>query len=153
MNERAVGADSQRAPDPAPRLCTLVADGLPTRTLAAEPSRPRGRRVQRIQHPLTPLVVVAIALAVSHMLGIAVAVVPVVPLALLVVSLLLGRYPGEEVLARLAARLRPSRRPRGRLRARGRAPRLIAPSGGLLLALRLSARAPPLAPARPPIGQ
>jgi hypothetical protein len=72
---------------------------------------------------------------------------PVVPLLVLLAFLLLGRYPGCEAIVRLseriAARAHPpaaaARRPR-----RPRAPRSFAPGGGLLIALGLAQRPPPL---------
>jgi hypothetical protein len=69
-----------------------------------------------------------------------------VPLLLLLVSLLLGRYPGAEVAMRLAERIAS----RARLLAtaarswrRPRPPASHAARGGLLLAFGLSGRAPP----------
>jgi hypothetical protein len=73
---------------------------------------------------------------------------PAVPLLLLLVALLLGRYPGCEAIVRLAERIAAARdRPRaGTARhVRPRRPRSFAPGGGLLLALSLSGRAPPSA--------
>jgi hypothetical protein len=72
---------------------------------------------------------------------------PAVPLLLLLVALLLGRYPGCEAIVRLSERLAararseasggaPSRRPK--------APRSFAPGGGLLIALGRAQRPPPL---------
>lgn len=70
---------------------------------------------------------------------------PVVPLLVLLAFLLCGRYPGCEAIVRFSERLARLRRPRGSgavqrqlLRSRS-----FAPSGGLLLALSLSGRAPP----------
>jgi hypothetical protein len=73
---------------------------------------------------------------------------PAVPLLVLLICLLCGRYPGCETIVRLserlAARSRPERgratRPRPPLR-----PRSFAPGGGLLIALGLAQRPPPLA--------
>lgn len=69
-----------------------------------------------------------------------------VPLLLLLVSLLLGRYPGAEVAMRLAERIAS----RARLLAttarnwhRPQPPASHAARGGLLLAFGLSGRAPP----------
>jgi hypothetical protein len=70
---------------------------------------------------------------------------PVVPLLVLLAFLLFGRYPGSEVIARLAER-RGSRDPARRVAAAvrpPRPPRAFAPGGGVLLALSLSGRAPP----------
>jgi hypothetical protein len=72
---------------------------------------------------------------------------PVVPLLLLLVALLLGRYPGHEAIVRLSNRIAarrgsgPSRAARSRL---PQAPRSFAPGGGLLIALGLAQRPPPL---------
>ncbi|HVY77510.1 MAG TPA: hypothetical protein VG898_03290 [Solirubrobacterales bacterium] len=70
-----------------------------------------------------------------------------VPLLLLLGSLLCGRYPGIETIVRISERLlaaasirRASRRP-----PRPRSPRVQAIRGGLLLALGLAQRPPPLA--------
>jgi hypothetical protein len=70
-----------------------------------------------------------------------------VPLLLLLVSLLLGRYPGCEVAMRLADRL--AARGRGRAtravsRHCPRPPATRAPHGGLLIAFGLAQRPPPL---------
>ncbi|HXS47460.1 MAG TPA: hypothetical protein VN756_08350 [Solirubrobacterales bacterium] len=70
-----------------------------------------------------------------------------VPLLLLVAALLLGRYPGCEAALRLAERF--ASRARANLRAAGnwrrpRPPASHAARGGLLLALGLSGRAPPV---------
>ena len=71
---------------------------------------------------------------------------PVLPLLFLLVALLLGRYPGHEAIVRLSEKLaarsagsaaaRPQRLPKAR--------RSFAPGGGLLIALGLSPRPPPL---------
>jgi hypothetical protein len=71
---------------------------------------------------------------------------PVVPLLFLLVALLLGRYPGCEAIVRLSERIAARRRrPRA---ARPRSGHRRAPThaahGGLLLALGLCGRAPPL---------
>ncbi len=73
---------------------------------------------------------------------------PAVPLLALLAALLLGRYPGHEAIVRLSERLAARSRPRraaGRRPRAPRPPRSFAPTGGLLLALGLSGRAPPLA--------
>jgi hypothetical protein len=72
-------------------------------------------------------------------------VLALLPLALLVCSLLLGHYPGCDTIVRLSARFAP----RGRSRAARKpflpkAPRLRGPSGGLLIALSIAQRPPPL---------
>jgi len=70
-----------------------------------------------------------------------------VPPLLLLVSLLLGIYPGCEAVVRLSERI-ATRRHR---RVASRQPRPLAPtrlsaSGGLLIAFGLAQRPPPLAP-------
>ena len=68
------------------------------------------------------------------------------PLLLLVVSLLLGHYPGYEAIVRLAERIATQPRLRGAKRhAHPRAPRSHAASGGLLIAFGIAQRPPPLA--------
>jgi hypothetical protein len=71
---------------------------------------------------------------------------PALPLLGLLLTLLLGRYPGCEAIVRLSERIAASRRPdlaaKGR-RSAPRPPRSFAPGGGLLLAFSLSGRAPP----------
>jgi hypothetical protein len=72
---------------------------------------------------------------------------PAVPLLALVACLLFGRYPGHEAIVRLSERL--ASRSRRQQPAAGHRrvplrPRSFAPGGGLLLALSLSGRAPPL---------
>jgi hypothetical protein len=73
-------------------------------------------------------------------------VLPAVPLLALVVLLLLGRFPGEQTIERLARRIAGARRreirrdPRTRLVAR---PPSWAPRGGLLIAFGLARRPPP----------
>jgi hypothetical protein len=72
---------------------------------------------------------------------------PVVPLLLLLVSLLFGRYPGHRAIVRLSERFATRGRNRGRSVSR-RAPRppcRFAAAGGLLIALSLAQRPPPLA--------
>lgn len=72
---------------------------------------------------------------------------PVVPLLFLLVALLLGRYPGHRAIVRLSERLaaRSRRLTSPRLRPRApRPPRSFAPGGGLLIALSLAQRPPPL---------
>jgi hypothetical protein len=71
---------------------------------------------------------------------------PLLPLLLLVVALLLGRYPGCEAVVRLAEHIaaRSGTGPgTGNRRLRPHRPRSFAPGGGLLMALSLSGRAPP----------
>jgi hypothetical protein len=70
------------------------------------------------------------------------------PFLALIVPLLAGRYVGEEQIARLAAawapRTHPARRIRGGAVVR-RAPRVLVPRGGRLLATSLAVRPPPAA--------
>lgn len=90
-----------------------------------------------------PLSALAVAVAAVLALGSAQMLLPVLPLLGLVASLLLGRYPGEEVLARLGRRTRPRRE---RDSAPPAFPAWAFPSParhGLLLAASLSGRAPP----------
>jgi len=68
---------------------------------------------------------------------------PAVPLLILLGALLLGRYPGHRTIVRLSERLAARSRPRPAAPRRPRPPRSFAPTGGLLLALGLSGRAPP----------
>jgi hypothetical protein len=72
---------------------------------------------------------------------------PAVPLLFLLVPLLLGRYPGCEAIVRFSERIatrsgRPVRR-NARPR-RPQPPRFFAPAGGLLIALGIARRPPPL---------
>jgi hypothetical protein len=72
---------------------------------------------------------------------------PVVPLLALLAFLLLGRYPGCDAIVRLSERIAARSRPRAVSAARPRrprAPRSFAASGGLLIALGLAQRPPPL---------
>jgi hypothetical protein len=73
-------------------------------------------------------------------------VLPAVPLLVLLAFLLLGRFPGEQAIARLSRRLstaapRPGRRAANRRRLGGRVP--AAPRGGLLIGCGLARRPPP----------
>lgn len=84
--------------------------------------------------------------ATTHLQGYLEVVLPVVPLLLLVFSLLGGFYPGCDAIVRLAERIAAS--PRRRVAAnqpRPSAPRSHAAHGGLLIALGLAQRPPPLA--------
>ena len=72
---------------------------------------------------------------------------PVLPLLFLLVALLLGRYPGHEAIVRLSERIAARSRSDSTAAARPRqpqAPRSFAPAGGLLIALGLAQRPPPL---------
>jgi hypothetical protein len=72
---------------------------------------------------------------------------PALPLLALLLALLLGHYPGCEAIVRLAERIAYRD---GKPAAPGRTalpkpPRAFAPSGGLLIALGLAQRPPPVA--------
>jgi hypothetical protein len=72
---------------------------------------------------------------------------PVVPLLALLLCLLFGRYPGCEAIVRLSERLACEGRSRRRPTSPPRLPkpsRSFAPGGGLLLALGIAQRPPPL---------
>jgi hypothetical protein len=72
---------------------------------------------------------------------------PAVPLLALLVCLLLGRYPGCEAIVRLSERIAAasgSRREGTASRRPPLRPRSFAPGGGLLIALSLAQRPPPL---------
>jgi len=69
------------------------------------------------------------------------------PLLLLLAALVLGRYPGCEAAIRLAERFASRRRSKGTVARNWRRPRPPAvrtPHGGLLIALGLAQRPPPL---------
>jgi hypothetical protein len=73
---------------------------------------------------------------------------PALPLLALLGTLLLGRYPGCEAIVRLSERI--ARHPRAdraatRRSALPKPPRSFAPRGGLLIALGLAQRPPPVA--------
>jgi hypothetical protein len=73
---------------------------------------------------------------------------PALPLLALLLTLLFGRYPGCEAIVRLSERLANHGDPRRGRTARAtlpKPPRSFAPSGGLLIALGLAQRPPPLA--------
>jgi hypothetical protein len=72
---------------------------------------------------------------------------PVIPLLGLLAMLLLGRYPGCEAIVRLSERIAArAGRPRRASRRRRvpRPPRTFAAAGGLLIALGIARRPPPL---------
>jgi hypothetical protein len=72
---------------------------------------------------------------------------PAVPLLALLVCLLFGRYPGCEAIVRLSERIAAasgSRHARTAARRPTLRPRSFAPGGGLLIALSLAQRPPPL---------
>jgi len=70
---------------------------------------------------------------------------PALPLLALLLTLLLGHYPGCEAIVRLAERIAAGSRPDLGASERPRTPRspFFVRRGGLLLALSLSGRAPP----------
>ncbi|HVQ57884.1 MAG TPA: hypothetical protein VMS60_03145 [Solirubrobacterales bacterium] len=72
---------------------------------------------------------------------------PALPLLALLLTLLLGHYPGCEAIVRLSERIAAGRRQGTGASRRPRTPRapFFARGGGLLLALSLSGRAPPAA--------
>jgi hypothetical protein len=72
---------------------------------------------------------------------------PALPLLGLLLTLLLGHYPGCEAIVRLSERIAARRRTRDAVRrlALPMPPRASAPAGGLLIALGLAQRPPPLA--------
>lgn len=73
---------------------------------------------------------------------------PALPLLALLLALLVGRYPGCEAIVRLSERIAGGRRTtRDAIRrpALPKPPRASAPAGGLLIALGLAQRPPPLA--------
>lgn len=72
---------------------------------------------------------------------------PALPLLALLLTLLLGRYPGCEAIVRLSERianLDRADRAASRSTALPKAPRSFAPAGGLLIALGHAQRPPPL---------
>jgi hypothetical protein len=71
---------------------------------------------------------------------------PALPLLGLLLTLLLGHYPGCEAIVRLSERIAARRRTRDAIRrpALPKPPRASAPAGGLLIALGLAQRPPPL---------
>jgi hypothetical protein len=72
---------------------------------------------------------------------------PALPLLALLLTLLLGHYPGCEAIVRLSEWIADSRRgTRDALRrpTLPKPPRAFAPAGGLLIALGLAQRPPPL---------
>lgn len=72
--------------------------------------------------------------------------IALLPLLVLLASLLIGRYPGCEAIVRLSERLASRPRPRPVRRAlRPRPFDAVAVRGGLLIALRIAKRPPPLA--------
>jgi hypothetical protein len=72
---------------------------------------------------------------------------PALPLLGLLLTLLLGRYPGCEAIVRLSERIATRRLTRDAIRrtALPKPPRSFVPAGGLLIALGLAQRPPPVA--------
>ena len=78
--------------------------------------------------------------------GLVTFLLPALPLLALLLTLLLGHYPGCEAIVRLSERIAERRRTtRNALRrlAVPKPPRAFAPAGGLLIALGLAQRPPP----------
>jgi hypothetical protein len=73
---------------------------------------------------------------------------PALPLLALLLTLLFGRYPGCEAIVRLSERIASlvhGDRTASRRSALPKPPRSFAPAGGLLIALGLAQRPPPVA--------
>jgi hypothetical protein len=101
---------------------------------------------RRDRYVLLALATLSLAFAVvQSATGISPDVLLAVPVLLLLLPLLAGRYVGEDGLARLAGRsLAPRRRSPASIGARRRAPRML-PRGGRLIAAALAERVPPVA--------
>jgi hypothetical protein len=72
---------------------------------------------------------------------------PALPLLALLLTLLFGRYPGCEAIVRLSERIADragNHHAAARRSALPKPPRSFAPAGGLLIALGLAQRPPPL---------
>lgn len=83
----------------------------------------------------------------ARVTGLVTFLLPALPLLGLLLTLLLGRYPGCEAIVRLAEHMErrgKSRRYMARRVALPKPPRAFAPAGGLLIALGLAQRPPPL---------
>jgi hypothetical protein len=78
--------------------------------------------------------------------GLVTFLLPALPLLALLLTLLFGHYPGCEAIVRLSERIAEGRRTRDAARrpALPKPPRVSAPAGGLLIALGLAQRPPPL---------
>ena len=82
----------------------------------------------------------------THVAGMDVGLLHLLPALVVAAPLAWGRYVGEERLAALAAAIRPARRPRAAASLRARLPRALrvtASRGGHLLAAFLAERGPP----------
>lgn len=99
----------------------------------------------RARRRLLPRALTGLIFAAAELLGCRELVLPVLPLLLLVLSLLSGQYPGCEVIVRLAERIGSRSRRAGALKQLppGR-PESSPVGGGLLIALGLATRPPPL---------
>jgi hypothetical protein len=99
---------------------------------------------RRDQRMLMALAVLSTSLAmVPSLLGVSPDVLLALPALLLFLPLLAGRYVGEGRLARLAARLRPRRRPPVATFGGARRTPRVPPRGGRLIAAALAQRGPP----------
>jgi hypothetical protein len=79
-----------------------------------------------------------------ELLGVEAALAYLAPALLILFPLLSGRYPGDEALARVAARRsRPPRVPAGEPPLPRRRPGALLPRGGRLVAASLAGRGPP----------
>lgn len=80
------------------------------------------------------------------MSGLVTFLLPALPLLGLLLTLILGHYPGCEAIVRLSERIAARRRTRDAIRrpALPKPHRACAPAGGLLIALGLAQRPPPL---------
>jgi hypothetical protein len=103
------------------------------------------RAMPRRDRQLLPgLVALSLAVATLTLVGVHSDVLLALPVLLLAVPLLAGRYVGEERLARLAAAFAPPRRrPAGALATTARRTPLAVPRGGRLIAASLAVRPPP----------
>jgi hypothetical protein len=100
----------------------------------------RGRRI----HVLLLGVALAAFAVVLVLPGLSTGVLFLSPAIVLLASLLTGRYPGDDRLARLAATRCPSRPRRPRITLRASSPRrVLMPRGGRLVATSLAVRPPP----------
>lgn len=81
------------------------------------------------------------------MSGLVTFLLPALPLLALLLTLLLGHYPGCEAIVRLSERVAgrsESSQSAVRSEVQPKPPRSFAPAGGLLIALSLAQRPPPL---------
>jgi hypothetical protein len=114
-----------------------------SRTSATGRDRPAGATSDRRSLAFAALTVVW--LLGLELLGVEAAVAYLAPALLILLPLLSGRYPGDEVLARVAGRRsRPSRRPAQAPPLRRRRAGALLPRGGRLVAFAFAGRGPPL---------